>query len=108
METTEEFKKFDDTKPQLSYLAPFIGQLHFVIKGILFGGKKYGFNNWKTCTDPRRFYDAMLRHANQSTYEVIDRESGLPHLALIIINALFIMQLRGITNENELPESPDI
>ena len=86
-ETEKEFSKADHNKPMLSLIEPqFIISLGEIMT---FGANKYSIDNWKLCTDTRRYKDALLRH----TYaylsgEIIDPESGIPHTACIAFNTM--------------------
>ena len=58
---------------------------------LAFGAKKYGKNNWQQVKNGReRYYSAMRRHlAAWIEGEFTDKESGLPHLYHVAVNALF-------------------
>ena len=77
----EEFKKFDNEKPDYSLFEPVIMETY--CKVATMGSKKYGRNNWKNMKveDYARIVAAEYRHdmASQSGEE-LDPESGLPHL----------------------------
>jgi hypothetical protein len=85
----ENFKKFDTGKTQWSIL-PW-PTLEGLVKVLEYGAKKYGNDNWRKCTEMNRYFDAMIRHylAYQAG-ELLDKESGLPHLHHMATNALFI------------------
>ena len=81
--------KFDDDKLRWS-LVPW-SEMKDVVKVLMGGASKYSDDNWMH-VDIQRYKDAILRH--QIDYqggENIDPDSGLPHMAHIICNALFIM-----------------
>ncbi len=85
----EEGIKFDQGKLQWS-LIPW-SEMKDVVKVLMKGANKYSIDNWKN-VDLKRYKDAIMRH--QIDYqggERIDKDSGLPHMAHIICNALFIM-----------------
>jgi hypothetical protein len=60
------------------------------------GGKGYGLASWRTVPGGYyRYWAAMIRHITQRFVynEVIDPESGQPHMAHLICNAAFICQM---------------
>lgn len=58
------------------------------------GAQIYGAENWRKCANPRRYLAALLRHVNKHLQgELVDPETGLPHLASVICNALFALEL---------------
>ena len=71
---------------------------------LTYGASKYdkgdsaGAENWHLVDDPRRYFDAALRHINARMLgEKDDPESGLPHLAHAgcCIVFLLALELRG-------------
>lgn len=85
--------KYDGEKARMSLL-PF-GALELVARVMTYGAKKYAPNNWKTLENAEeRYANAMLRHfkAWQSGERLDDGPggSGLPHLAQVACNALFL------------------
>ena len=85
------FKKFDTGKPRISLVDP---KFILGVADILtFGAEKYGANNWKTAKDidTFRFKDAALRHLlSYLDGELIDTESGKPHLHHAACNLMFL------------------
>tara|TARA_R110000787_G_scaffold229717_2_gene337266 strand:- start:216 stop:608 length:393 start_codon:yes stop_codon:yes gene_type:complete len=82
--------KFDDDKPMM-HLVPLIS-VEAVAKVMTFGAKKYAPNGWKSVPNAvDRYNSAMLRHmvAIQKG-EIIDPDSGLPHIDHIACNAMFL------------------
>jgi len=71
------------------------------------GGKGYGIASWKTVAGGyHRYSAALIRHfIRRFVYdEIIDEESGLPHMAHAICNCMFLCE-RDLENENsELSE----
>lgn len=61
-------------------------------KVLTYGANKYEANNWQKVEDPvNRYYAATLRHLFAwRNGEVCDPESGLPHLAHIATNIMFL------------------
>jgi len=82
-------KKYDQEKPRWDLLP--LNTVEDIVKVMTFGAKKYGDNNWKQVKPKQRFFAAALRHltAYQSG-EIIDKESGLPHLAHALCSILFL------------------
>ena len=65
---------------------------------LTYGAQKYDAENWHLVDDPRRYFDAMLRHINARMLgEKDDPESGLPHLAHAGCCLVFLLalELRG-------------
>lgn len=68
-----------------------------------FGAQKYGENTWQNLPDgEKRYFAALLRHleAHQKG-DLIDAESGLPHIYHVFTNAYFLTYLynRGENRE---------
>lgn len=87
----KEGVKFDQDKPRMD-LIPFEA-LEEIAKVLTHGAKKYAPDNWKIVPDAiPRYEAALLRHF--SAYkkgEMLDPESGLPHLAHAGCCLLFLM-----------------
>ena len=66
-------------------------QMEDVVKVLMGGASKYSDDNWMK-VDIERYRDAILRHelAYQGG-EIMDKDSGIHHLAHVVCNALFIM-----------------
>lgn len=77
---THEGIKNDDGKLQWSLIE--LKNLEPMLKVLMFGANKYAPDNWKKVPDAKkRYYDAFMRHfASYQAGELIDEESGLPHL----------------------------
>lgn len=57
------------------------------------GRIKYGHSNWKSAKQEELFHyeSALMRHAaKRHTEGRIDKDSGLPHLAHLVCNAMFL------------------
>ena len=91
-----EFIKHDAEKPDLTLLFDAPNALLGITKVLEFGAKKYARGNWKLCKDTTRYRKALLRHflALQNG-ELLDPETGLPHVYHIACNALFLAELEG-------------
>lgn len=85
--------KNDQDKPKYGLLPP--TALDDVAKVLTFGSKKYGKDNWKYVDDAiSRYFDASQRHLwSYKRGEIVDPESGLPHLAHAIASLLFILEI---------------
>lgn len=86
---TNEFMKFDTDKVMASLVDPdfILGTADI----LTFGAKKYAKNNWQLNDDLDRYKDALLRHLYAYLGgELIDPESGKPHLDHIACNTMFI------------------
>ena len=93
----EEFRKFDTDKIRYDLVPPkAIKQLAEVLT---FGAKKYKPNNWRNNTDLSRYEGALLRHFEAYRMgEILDEETGMPHLAHALTNLVFLLEL---TDEQE-------
>lgn len=84
--------KHDDGKLRWS-LIPW-DALEEVVRVLEHGARKYGAHNWRLVA-PERYREALLRHvAAWAQGGVIDRDSGLPHLAHVAANAFFLLARR--------------
>jgi len=89
-------KKNDESKPMLS-LYP-VKALAATCDVMVHGGEKYGLNNWRHVEPPARYLDAALRHLYAVAQgELVDPDSGLPHLAHASASVAFLLerQLEG-------------
>lgn len=84
-------KKYDREKPRWDLLPLRI--LTPVVEVLTFGASKYGPNNWQNLVDfEARYTAALCRHlAAWQSGERLDPESGLPHLAHMICNLIFLL-----------------
>lgn len=62
------------------------------MKILTYGAQKYGDNNWQNLEQfEDRYYAALMRHlVAWRKGEESDPESGLPHLAHVMANGLFL------------------
>ena len=98
--STDGATKFDDDKPMM-HLVPLIS-VEAVAKVMTFGAKKYAPNGWKSVPDAiNRYNSAMLRHmVAVQKGEVIDPDSGLPHIDHIACNAMFLSYFHNVGESN--------
>lgn len=88
---TELAKRYNDGKPQLSYVFDVMPALLDMVAVLEFGAKKYERNNWKKGFPREKLIDSMMRHINAMYQgEDVDAESGLPHVGHILCNAAFL------------------
>lgn len=85
-----EGKKYDEGKSRMD-LVP-LDTIEAVGKILGIGAKKYGENNWQELPNFwSRYKAALLRHlAAIDKGELIDQESGLPHIDHVLCNAVFL------------------
>lgn len=86
--------RFNAKKAKLSFLF----QFPTAIKGVsivgTFGAEKYSKNNWKKGLNHTEVVDSLMRHL--SSYmdgEMVDPESGLPHVDHVSWNALALAEM---------------
>jgi len=60
------------------------------------GAEKYSPNSWMNVPDAsRRYLDALMRHLEAyRSGDLIDQDSGLPHLDHLLTNAAFLVALQ--------------
>lgn len=84
-------RKDDDAKVDYSLVDPWA--LEEMVKGLTYGKKKYGANNWRQVESwEDRYFAAAQRHlAAHRRGELVDPESGIPHLALAACSLHFLL-----------------
>ena len=85
-----ESLKYDDGKVRMD-LVP-LECVESIAKVLTYGAKKYTDNSWQDLTDFwKRYKAALLRHLTAiDKGELIDSESGLPHIDHVLCNAMFL------------------
>ena len=92
-------QKFDSGKTEWDLLP--LGPVEEVVKVLMHGKEKYGRDNWQLVDNPiRRYYAAAQRHLaafrrarfdTKDSYDAIDAESHLHHLAHAACCILFLL-----------------
>lgn len=92
---TEKASRYNEGKPQLSYLLDFDRALDALVKVCEQGAIKYEELNWKKGGKPDREYiDSCLRHVKAyQNGEVYDKDMGTIHIANAAWNLLAMLEL---------------
>lgn len=70
-----------------------IGPLRQIAAVLAFGAEKYAEENWRGGHEFKSAYGSLLRHAMAwADGEDNDPESGLPHMAHVATNAIFLLE----------------
>lgn len=81
--------KYDKEKPRMDLLD--WQALDGLASVLTFGAQKYSPNNWRKGMDQQRLVGALLRHLSAIQQgELIDKESGLPHIDHVGCNWMFL------------------
>jgi len=85
-------RKFDGGKLEYGLLPPFA--LEAVVEVLTFGAQKYDRDNWQVVPEAkRRYFDAIHRHLwAWKRGEILDLESGKPHLAHAMCDLMFLYE----------------
>jgi Domain of unknown function (DUF5664) len=82
---------YDDGKLQLQWLMSMSG-IDDVARVGAYGAKKYGQSNWRGGSEWMRYFGSVVRHVSSCIRgELVDSESGLPHLAHAAYNCLILL-----------------
>lgn len=92
--------RFNQGKPQLSYVLDFPYAIKNFSLVCEMGAKKYARGNWKKGLPYLSVMDSLLRHATAfQNGEDCDPESGLPHMAHVMWNAMAILEYTNLHPE---------
>lgn len=85
-------RKDDSGKAMMDLIPPHAELM--LAKVLTFGAEKYGAWNWSQVDDlERRYMAAAMRHINaHRAGELLDQESGLPHLAHAMCCLAFLIE----------------
>jgi hypothetical protein len=91
--TKQQAKKNDALDDKLRFdLIPVLPMVE-VAKVFTMGAKKYGDRNWERGLQWMRCVGAIMRHLSAWVLgEANDRESGINHLAHVVVNLLFLLE----------------
>lgn len=94
--------KHDSGKPDITMVDP--NFVEGIAKVLMFGAKKYDRDNWRKGTKHSRVLSAAYRHLNKHlSGELLDHESGLPHLHHAATNLMFLMYyIERAKGENDI------
>lgn len=95
----EKAMRFNNGKLKWSYVH--FGSLEPMVRVLMYGAEKYAPENWKKGLDMKEILESMQRHlCSLLDGEVIDPESGLPHMGHVQCNAMFYNYFHNKNNNN--------
>ena len=96
--------RFNEGKPQLSYMLDAPNAMEGLSRVFAEGAKKYDRDNWKKGLDRLELVDCLLRHLQKAQRGlVLDDETGQDHLYHVLWNALVLAEQYGeIGNDTEV------
>lgn len=94
---SEKADRFNAGKPQLSYMLDAPNAMAGLARAFEAGAEKYSRDNWKKGLDRNEIIDCLMRHLQKSQMGlVIDEETQVDHLHLLLWNALVLAEQYGI------------
>jgi len=100
---SEEAMRFNQGKPELSYVMDIMPALTDLVKRMEHGSRKYERNNWKKGFDKDALIDSALRHLNDFHQgKDIDLESGedkLSNIGGVLFNVVMLTYFYGTESE---------
>lgn len=85
--------RYNDGKPQLSYLLDFPFAVTAFARVCEKGAEKYARDNWKKGREVRETIDSLLRHVSEfQNGHDIDVETGCLHVAHAMWNCAFLLE----------------
>jgi len=98
VEAVTAFMKFDGDKLRYDLIPP--SSLKALASVLTFGARKYEPNNWRNCEDLGRYVAATMRHFEAYREgEMLDEDSGYPHLWHAMTNLAFLIELDSSKTE---------
>lgn len=83
--------RFDTDKLLFDCIPPYSEEM--IARVLTMGAKKYSVRNWELGMDWDRCINSLMRHLNKFRQGVnMDEESGLPHIAHVAVNAIFLLE----------------
>lgn len=102
--TPQQGKKFDDNKSEWNLL--YYPCLESLVRVMMLGKGKYGFENWKKPFDKKRLWNAGMRHmVSHLSGEYLDAESNEPHIIHTMANCMMLYFHELKDQCNDLGES---
>lgn len=99
--------RYNDGKPEMSYILEARHALHGLAKVLELGAKKYSRGNWRKGLSHTSIVDSMTRHLTAyMSGENNDPETGLPHVDHVLCNALFLSEMTRTYPELDDREGP--
>jgi len=97
---TEVALRHNEGKPRLFFLHTAPHAVEGAARVMAFGAEKYDLHNWKKGLKYTAQADSLLRHLEAFLNgEAIDKDSGLPHVDHVLVNALFLAETTRIRPE---------